>query len=178
MAVKRQSAKALRLFHSMSLTDHVRALPHPAFRWLYGVTMEWNGHNNGAIVFTESRHGKKYGIAGKAVFATARDRVLATGLVTMVPGGRNRPAFYALANEVLQVDVVALLKRTRIAPSGGAITVAPRDGAIPPRDCPAPRGKLPRPAGQPYKERARAFFTSDVRAPTDASESADSREVA
>ena len=97
MAIKRQAVKVLRLWYRLSLTPEVQALSHPAFRWLYGVTMAWTGHNNAAIEFTRRRHAAQYGLDHREVFERARRDVLATGLVMRTRiGGRNLPDLYAL----------------------------------------------------------------------------------
>ena len=75
----------LRFWHRLALTDEVRALAHPAFRWLYGLTMHWTGHNNGVIEFTRRRHAVLYGREyGWTVFEAMVARITA--------GNRNEPA--------------------------------------------------------------------------------------
>jgi hypothetical protein len=73
------------------------ALPHPAYRWLCGIILQWNGHNNGALEFQRHKHGSAQGLGDRKVFERARQQVLDTRLVEMVrEGGRNLPTLYAL----------------------------------------------------------------------------------
>ena len=74
-----------------------QALPHAAFRWLYGILMVWNGHNNAAIQFTRRRHGANYGLASAKTFEAARKIVLQSGLVKVTrEGNRGRPHCYGI----------------------------------------------------------------------------------
>jgi hypothetical protein len=106
MAIRGKPVKVLRLWHRMSLMPEVKELSHGAFRWLYALTMSWSGINNGALTFTQQRHGKDYRLAHPEVFERARDEVIATGLVLVVRrGGKNQPAQYALALVPIQVPI-------------------------------------------------------------------------
>jgi len=106
MPITRPSVKVLRFWYRISTFSEVRALPHPAFRWLYGIVMAWTGYNNGAIEFTRRRHGSLYGLDNPGVFERARKDVLDTGLVMMTQaGGNSVPAKYALVNQPMQVNI-------------------------------------------------------------------------
>ena len=90
MPIVRQPVAVLRFMRRLSGLPRVKALPHPAFRWLYGLVMEWTGYNNGVIEFTRRRHGSQHGLGHREVFERARREVLATGLVMRTRvGGRN-----------------------------------------------------------------------------------------
>jgi len=102
--IKRQSVKVLRFWYRLSMETKVQELSHSAFRWLFGLTMQWTGHNNGAIEFTRRRHGPQYGLDAGGVFEHARDEVLQTGLVLRTPrANRNQPDTYALVTVPLDV---------------------------------------------------------------------------
>jgi hypothetical protein len=104
MASDRKAVKVLRLWYRMSKMSEVQSLSAVSRWWLYGVTMEWTGFNNGVIEFCRIRHGTAWGLDDRKVFARARRDVLATGLVEMVrEGGRNLPARYLLTLVEIQV---------------------------------------------------------------------------
>jgi hypothetical protein len=106
MPIRRQSVKVLRFWYRLSGLPEVQKLSHPAFRWLFGVVMQWTGYNNGVIEFTQRRHAAQYRLEHPAVFEKASREVLATGLVEIIrAGGRNLPALYALTNVPRQASV-------------------------------------------------------------------------
>jgi hypothetical protein len=103
MPIRRIPIVVLRFWHRLATCDEVRALAHPAFRWLYGLTMQWTGHNNGVIEFTRRRHAALYGLDHREVFERARRDVIGTGLVMLTrSGGPHLPAQYALATLPIQ----------------------------------------------------------------------------
>jgi len=103
MPLHRQSVKVLRFWYRISLMSEVQALSHPAFRWFYGLTMQWNGHNNGVLEFTRRRHAAQYGLTHPEVFEKARRDVLGTGLVMVTyAGGHSVSAQYALVTLPIQ----------------------------------------------------------------------------
>ena len=101
---KKTPAVVLKRWDAMRQTPEVQAMGHTAFRLVEGITMEWTGHNNGAIEFTQVRHGEPCGLSHNSVFAKALREVLASRLVFVTQrGGRGRAAQYALATVPLQV---------------------------------------------------------------------------
>jgi hypothetical protein len=108
MAVRGKPVKVLRLLYRMSLMPEVQNLSHTAFRWLFGLVMTWSGTNNGALTFTQHRHGKELGLSHPETFQRARDEVLATKLISVIdPGGRNKAAQYAIAVIEIQARAIA-----------------------------------------------------------------------
>jgi hypothetical protein len=106
MPIRRQSVTVLRLWYRLTTTSEVQALSHPGFRWFTGLALSWSGFNNGALTFTQRRHGKAFGLSHPETFERARAEVLETGLVLIVDkGGKNRPAQYALSAIPLQVAI-------------------------------------------------------------------------
>jgi len=120
MAITKTSVTVMRYWNRVAESAPARSLSHPAFRWLYAVIKQWNGHNNGVIEFTRRRHGAVHGLDHHEVFERARKEVMDAGLVLCThPGGRNLPALYALAGERLQ------------APHGRPVVGAPRAPTAP-----------------------------------------------
>lgn len=126
MPITRKPVKVLRFWDRISLMPSVQALKHPARWWLYGVVMQWSGHNNGAIEFTRGVHAKQFGLGHPAVFARARRDVLATSLVQRTRiGGRNLRDQYAIVILPFQVPV-GLRLGTRSVPTRPEIPGTPR----------------------------------------------------
>jgi hypothetical protein len=101
---KKTPLAVLKRWDAMRQMPEVQALSHTAFRMIEGIAMEWSGQNNGAIEFTQRRHGRNYGLSHPEVFDKALSEVLASRLVFVTqPGGRNRATKYALATVPLQV---------------------------------------------------------------------------
>jgi hypothetical protein len=126
MPITRKPVKVLRFWHRISLMPSVQALKHPARWWLYGVVMEWSGHNNGAIEFTRAVHASQFGLSHPAVFARARRAVLATGLVMRSRiGGRNLRDQYFIVILPIQVPIAPRLG-TRGVPTDSEIVGTPR----------------------------------------------------
>jgi hypothetical protein len=118
MPIRRQAVKVLRFWYRISTSAEARALSHPAFRWLYGITMAWTGYNNGAIEFTRRRHGPLYGLRNPGVFDRASKEVIGSGLVMVAAvGGNSVPAKYTIVNAPVQVSSHALDNGTSEIPS-------------------------------------------------------------
>jgi hypothetical protein len=101
---KKTPAAVLKLWDRMRQTPEVEAMGHTAFRMIEGLTLEWSGHNNGAIEFTQRRHGRLYRLSHPETFDNALREVLASKLVLVThPGGPHRAAQYALAIVPIQV---------------------------------------------------------------------------
>lgn len=123
---KKTPSVVLKRWDAMRQTPEVQAMGHTAFRMVEGITMEWTGHNNGAIEFTQLRHGRLYGLSHGEVFAKALREVLASRLVFVTQqGGRNRAAQYALATVPLQVSPAKPIGTRHVAMNLGLL--APPD---------------------------------------------------
>lgn len=113
MPLKSQSVTVMRFWHRMSGLPEVEELSHAARWWLYGVTFQWTGFNNGIIEFARLKHGKRYGLDDSRVFARARQDVLDTGLVEVTRhGGPNLPTLYFLTRAVRQASPPSSLVTT------------------------------------------------------------------
>jgi len=168
MPLHRQSVKVLRFWYRISLMSEVQALSHPAFRWFYGLTMQWNGHNNGVLEFTRRRHAAQYGLTHPEVFEKARRDVLGTGLVMVTyAGGHSVSAQYALVTLPIQAPA-----RTAQVGTGDVPSQPQKDGTGDvPSDAKTGTGDVPTRYGRrtnktaPYR-RSRARLNRNIETQT------------
>jgi hypothetical protein len=106
--------KVLKCWDALRRTPEAQAMSPRAFRLLTGIAMEWDGHNNAAIIFTRGEHGTAVGLGHPETFDGALAEVLESKLIVRTrKGGPNRPAKYAIAIEPFQMDPEKAPRRRR-----------------------------------------------------------------